>query len=266
MTAEWMKMTAPDFVEAVKTSGGVCVVPLGSIEKHGDHLPTGIDSYNTEARSRLACEKAGVVMFPVIPFMENSSAMANPGAVAMRAEVLMPFLWNIFNEIGRNGFRKIVMVNGHGGNRHLVGYLLQDFLVRQPEYMLYLCTLWYDETLANELMETENQAHGGELETSLSLHNVPGLVKMESVMDREVPFLGRYDHVKGADPAGKWYADVPAHYVGDARPATAEKGEHLVADIVEQMTACFESIRKDRRTAQVYREYRERVRRGGAVK
>jgi creatinine amidohydrolase len=266
MMMEWMKMTAPDFVKAVKTSGGVCAVPLGSIEKHGNHLPTGIDSYNVEARTRRACEKARVVMFPVIPFMENSSAMANPGAVAMRAEVLMPFLWNLFDEIGRNGFRKIIMVNGHGGNRHLVGYLLQDFLIRQPDYLLYLCTLWYRDALTKELMETENQAHGGELETSVALHNVGDLVKMEDVPGREVPFLGRYDHVKGADPAGKWYADVPQHYVGDARPATAEKGRRLVEDVVERMAHCFDSVRKDRRSERVYREYRERRARGGARK
>jgi len=266
MTVEWMKMTAPDFVKAVKTSKGVCVVPLGSIEKHGDHLPTGIDSYNVEARTRLACEKARVVMFPVISFMENSSAMANPGAIAMRAEVLMPFLWNILDEIGRNGFRKIVLVNGHGGNTRLLGYLLQDFLVRQPDYMIYLCTVWHRKELTDEIIETDNQAHGGEAETSVSLHNVGDLVKMENVPDREVPFLGRYDHVKGADPAGKWYADVPQHYVGDARPATAEKGKRLVEDIVEQMTACFESVRNDRKTAQVYRGYCERVRCGGMKK
>jgi len=260
---EWMKLTAPDFVEALETSAGVCVVPLGSIEKHGDHLPLGCDAFNVGVRVRQACEKARVVMFPVIPFMENSEAMANPGAVAMRREVLMPFLWNLFDEIARNGFRKIIMVNGHGGNNFLVGYLLQDFLMRAPDYMLYLCTAFHDEKLGEEVLETEVQAHGGERETSITLVNVPELVKMGNVPDGPVAMLGRASHLKDAKPAVWWFADVPDHYVGDARPATAGKGKRLHDHLVERMAESFRSVREDDVTLGVYREYLDRRRRGG---
>ena len=172
---EWMNLTAPDFVKAVKTSGGVCVLPLGSIEKHGDHLPVGIDTYAVQHRTRLACEKANVVMFPAVPFAENAEAMNNPGAVAMRREVLFDLVWNILDEIGRNGFRKIVIVSGHGGNVNFVGYLLQDSLYRDRDYLLYRCNVRPSAELQEKLLESEEQAHAGEQETSMALTVVPNL-------------------------------------------------------------------------------------------
>ena len=226
-------------------------------------MPLGIDTFNVEARTRRACEEAGVVMFPAIPFMENGEAVNNPGAVAIRAEVLMPFLWNIFDEIARNGFRKIVLVNGHGGNNNLVGYLLQDFLQRDRDYMIYLCTVGHDPKLMAKVLETEIQDHAGEMETSMSLCNVPELVKMENVPDKPYPKKGRAAHLKEAQPAPWWCADVPNHYVGDARPATPEKGRIFLENLVERMVACFESVKKDTKTAEVWEEYRTRRAKGG---
>ena len=263
---EWMKLTAPDFVEALGTSKGVCVLPLGSIEKHGDHIPLGIDTFNVEARVREACEKANVMMFPVIPFMENSEAMNNPGGIAMCSDALIPFLRNIFDEIGRNGFRKIILVNGHGGNQFLIHYLLQDFLRRRPDYMLYVCTVMYRRELAEELLTSAEQSHGGERETSIGLHNVPELIKMENVPAEPSPRLGRLSHLKDAKAAVWWCADVPEHYCGDAGAATSEKGKAFHDDLVKRMAESFISVRDDEKAAEVYREYRERVTKGGRTK
>jgi creatinine amidohydrolase len=223
----------------------------------------GIDTYAVQHRTRLACEKANVVMFPAVPFAENAEAMNNPGAVAMRREVLFDLVWNILDEIGRNGFRKIVIVSGHGGNVNFVGYLLQDSLYRDRDYLLYRCNVRPSAELQEKLLETEEQAHAGEQETSMALAAVPNLVKMKNVPNKAFPFRGRLGHLKETTAAVWWCADVPAHYCGDARPATARKGGAFIDDIVDRMASCFISIRDDEEAWKIYREYRGRKRRGG---
>ncbi|KPJ54515.1 MAG: hypothetical protein AMS16_04750 [Planctomycetes bacterium DG_58] len=263
---EWMNLTAPDFAKAVEDSGGVCVLPIASIEKHGEHLPLGCDTFNCELKVRRACEKANVMMFPVIPFAENSEAMNHPGAVALRRPVLFDFVWNLIDEIVRNGFRKVILVSGHGGNWFFAGYLLQDFLMREtaPKFMLYFCTLEWDMKVVAEVLETEC-THGGEGETSCCLVSVPDLVKMGNIPQKVYKPLGRVQHLRdaGIKPAIWWSADHPEHYNGDARPSTAEKGEKLFEDWVNRLAAAFKAVREDEKAFEVYREYIERRNRGG---
>jgi len=263
---EWMKLTAKDFPKAVEDSGGVCVLPIASIERHGEHLPIGCDTFNCEHKVRLACERAGVMMFPVIPFTENAEAMNHPGSVALRRPVLFDFIWNLIDEIVRNGFRKIILVSGHGSNWFFAGYLLQDFLMREndPRYMLYFCTLEWDRDVIKEVCDTD-LSHGGEHETSTCLVSVPDLVKMDDIPPKAYKSLGRVKHLReaGIKPAIWWSADYPEHYNGDARSATAEKGKALFEDWASRLAAAFEAVREDEVAFDVYREYLEQRARGG---
>lgn len=84
---EWLKLTAPDFDEACKRSRFLCILPFGCIEKHGEHLPLGTDSYVAEALSKAAAEVEPAVVFPVVHFFENAAAMPFPGAIAVNWDV-----------------------------------------------------------------------------------------------------------------------------------------------------------------------------------
>ena len=112
----WENLRCEEFEEAVKKSNGVCVVPIGCLEKHGPHSPLGTDTIIATGTCIKAAEMEPVVIFPTMFFGDKTGAGEFPGTVIFSLETR----WHIFretcNEIYRNGFKKILFVNGHGGN------------------------------------------------------------------------------------------------------------------------------------------------------
>ncbi len=135
---EWLHITA-NTLQAAAADHGVCIVPLGCLEKHSDHLPLGTDSLLAYKLACLAAEEEPALVFPAQHYTMVASASANPGAVAFDAKLAMQILETCFEEIARNGFKKIILYNFHGGNRNISRLLLQNHLTRQPRpYALYL--------------------------------------------------------------------------------------------------------------------------------
>jgi creatinine amidohydrolase len=112
---QWENLTAPDFAKAVKETG-VCILAIGVLERHSDHLPLGTDFLNGHATACLAAEKEAAVVFPPYYFGQINEARCFPGALTLRPTLLMELIQNVLDEIGRNGFKKIIIYNAHGGN------------------------------------------------------------------------------------------------------------------------------------------------------
>jgi len=246
---KWAELTAPEFEKAVKETGGVCVLPVGCVEKHFDHLPLGTDFLNADRICALAAEKEPAVVFPPYYFGQIHEARPFPGTVALPPVLALELLMAVCDEIARNGFRKIVIFNGHGGNRHLLNYLAQAGLAERKPYALYLHA-WGPSSDRQEqwdaILETKTHGHACECETSISLANHAHLVKMDAVRGRKSEPLGRFDHMPKRDRiTAQWYADHPDHYAGDAAPATAEKGEKLLALIVDSLAEYIRAVKND---------------------
>ncbi|HOI53704.1 MAG TPA: creatininase family protein, partial [Phycisphaerae bacterium] len=122
---EWTRMTGPQLAEAARDCG-VCLLPIGSLEAHGRHLPVGTDGLTTEAVCRAAAEAEPCVVAPMIWYSHVREMKATVGAVALDTGLLMPLVETVCDEIARNGFRKIILVNHHGGNRNWLPLLMQD--------------------------------------------------------------------------------------------------------------------------------------------
>lgn len=101
----------------------MCVVALGVVEKHGEHLPLGTDYLNAHKIASLAAEREPAVVVPPFCFGQIFEARCVPGAITLKPTLLLELIQGIFYEIGRNGFGKIVLYNGHGGNDHLLSFL-----------------------------------------------------------------------------------------------------------------------------------------------
>ena len=112
----WENLKCQEFPEAVKASKGVCVIPIGAMEKHGLHLPVGMDSIMVQEVARLAAEVEPVVVFPTFWFGEVNNLQPKPGAVCLSTRLQLSYLEELCREIARNGFKKILFLNGHGGN------------------------------------------------------------------------------------------------------------------------------------------------------
>ena len=256
---QWEELTAPEFGKAVKETG-VCLLATGCLEKHFDHLPLGTDYLNAHKICCLAAEKEPAVVFPPYYFGQIHEAKCFPGAVAIDPVLTLQLLMNVCDEIGRNGFKKIVILNGHGGNYFLVHYLCQTVLAERKPYVVYIP----DPVSADrqgqwdEILETAVHGHACECETSVSLANHPDLVKMEAVGGRKADPLGRLDHLPRGRTTNSWYSNYPDHYAGDAGAASAEKGEKLRSLMVDSLADAVRAMKNDETALELMGEFYDR--------
>src|ERR1035437_10143753 len=116
LSPQWEELTGPDFIHAIHQSQGVCLLPFGIIEKHGTQLPLGTDLIDVRHASLLAAKQEYAVVFPPYYFGQIAEARHEPGTVSYSAQLQIKLLQATTNEMARNGCKKIVIVNGHGGN------------------------------------------------------------------------------------------------------------------------------------------------------
>ncbi len=259
---QWENLTSDEFAAAVRDTG-VCIIAMGVVERHATHLPLGTDYLSGHAVANLAAEKEPAVVFPPFYFGQIYEARCFPGTLTIKPTLLMELVQGVLDEIGRNGFRKIILHNAHGGNNHLLPFLAQASLWEEKPYALYFYSDWlkgrrqrqWDATL-----ETKNHEHACECETSISLANHPELVKMERVPAEPAEPLNRLSQVPGNFSGISWYSNYPDHYAGDARPASAEKGRALQQLQVDGFVEFIAAVKADTVAPALNREFFQRVR------
>src|SRR5580700_3078974 len=128
LSTKWEELTAADFREAIGKAQGTCLLPFGILEKHGPHLPLGTDLLNVRYVSEHAAQQEYVVIFPQYFAGQIFEARHEPGTIAYSAEMQMKLLQETTDEMARNGCKKVVIVNGHGGNENLLPYFAQSQL------------------------------------------------------------------------------------------------------------------------------------------
>ena len=130
----WENLREEEFDGAIEASGGLCVIPLGCLEKHGQHLPVGTDYFEAQSIVKYAAEREEVVIFQPGAWLgevscfhafDNPEEMKLRGCIGIKQETLLRVLEELCDEIARNGFRKILIVNGHGGNTTLLRHFLR---------------------------------------------------------------------------------------------------------------------------------------------
>ncbi len=254
---QWEQLTAPQFDRAVRQTGRVCLLAVGCLEKHADHLPLGTDTLNGHRICCLAAEAEPAIVFPPYYFGQIHEARCFPGTIATGAALTLELLQAVCDEIARNGLRKIILYNAHGGNTALLQYLLQCTLERRRDYALYLPARLNDERRKQwaAILETPVHGHACECETSISLANHPDLVDMDAIGGRRTERLGRLAHLGPVQAQGYWYADYPDHYAGDANPASAAKGEKLRGLIVDQLAETIAAVKADQTTGDLLDEF-----------
>lgn len=204
----------------------VAVLPWGATEPHNLHLPYGTDSTQAERvaveAARIATERgASVVVLPTIPFGSNAQQLDTPLTIDLGPSAQAAILADVARSLDHHGVRKLVVLNGHGGNdfRAMVREL-------QPRIGVFLCVAdWWRATDARAHFD-EPGDHAGELETSVMLHLEPGLVRP---LDEAGPGRARVFAVRGLREPWAW---APRDWsrvtedtgVGDPSRATPEKG------------------------------------------
>lgn len=123
--SRWEELTASDWTQALKLSDSTCILPIGILEKHGPHAPIGSDLIQAREWAGRASKTAYAVVFPDYFYGQINEARHQPGTFALPEKVVWDLLETTCDEIGRNGFKKIVIINGHGGNIELIKCFVQ---------------------------------------------------------------------------------------------------------------------------------------------
>jgi len=262
----WMDLTSNDLPRAVRECAGLCLVPLGCLERHGPHLPLGTDTIVADAVARRAAEQEPAVVFPALYLGQIAEARPFPGAVSLPHGLLLELLTNVLDEIGRNGFQRIIICNAHGGNDGLLDVLMRSLQNARRDYIPYVFNayLWElpeeDRRRWAEMRATSRDGHAGESETSLLMHLRPDSVRMENFTD---PSDGVSRNMQaalgGVRNPWAWYARFPTHFGGDPTHATAEKGQFLIDAFVRRLVAVMRAVKADEVTPRLAREFYDRA-------
>lgn len=262
------RLTWPEMNEAIALQK-VVILPTGSTEQHGRHLPLDVDVFLTESVCLEVGRRAAdrVLVLPPIAYGLNLHHIDFPGTIHIEPEVFIAFCLNVTKSVTYHGFEKILIVNGHGSNSPLIDLIARRTVLETNS----LCAAVNYGRLADHAFEqvrdTPVIAHADEFETSLYLHLAAERVQMDHA-GKDTDVVGRYlssdsggdNPVRFSDYWGRW-TTLGVH--GDATTATAEKGAVIfeaavtaLVEVVDELRAWPIAPRTDQHTNPVQRDIR----------
>jgi creatinine amidohydrolase len=255
-------LTSPKFPKAVDLAGGVCVIPLGIIEKHGPHLPLGTDLYEAREIACHAAEKEYAVVFPPYFVGQIFEASHQPGAMAYSSELMWKMLDETCRELSRNGLKKIILLNGHGGNTNFLQFFCQSQLSKEQDYIVVLFRPGNDpvnEKEINSLTKAKLDDHAGEGETSMMYYINPAFVDQEALKSESGLDQDRLGKLPFAYTGIWWYAKYPNHFASDINTPNKRLGELLITSEAGQLSELIKFLKKDNTIEQLQEEFFKRA-------
>lgn len=262
LSPRWEELTAGDFVQAVHQSQGTCVLPFGILEKHGPHLPIGTDLLDVRFAVLNAVKQEYAVVFPEYYFGQIFEAQQEPGTIAYSLTTQLTLLQETVKEMARNGCKKILIVNGHGGNESLLPLFAQAQLATPRDYVVYVFGILHREA-PNGPKHKSNPAddqHGGETETSAMLVARPDLVHMDRAEQESGVSQNHLKNLPDTVYTGIWwYAKYPDHYAGEGSAGTKEYGAAGHKYWSGQIAEAIKAIKADDTSLKLQNEYFEKT-------
>ncbi|MBL6455117.1 creatininase family protein [Belnapia sp. T6] len=237
---EWMRLTAEE-LRARAAEDALVVIPVASLEQHGPHLATGVDIILGTAVAEETARRLGgpVVVTPCVWTGLAEHHMDFGGTVTLEYESFAGVLRGIVKSAARHGFRRMMLMNGHGGNAEAVAVAAGEFSI-EFGIRVAAATYWHavPEVIAPLLERQPGLMHACEAETSLMMHLRPDSVRTERLPEAHGPHSTRVE----GQPTGlalrrSFKAISPSGVIGDARVASAEKGAKLLEAIATRMAA-----------------------------
>jgi creatinine amidohydrolase len=257
LSVHWEELTGPDFVQAIKRAQGTCLLPFGILEKHGPHMPIGSDLFNARYAALHAAEQQYAVVFPEYYFGQIAEARHEPGTIAYSRDMQMALLQATTDEMARNGCKKILIVNGHGGNTSLLPFFAQSQLDKPHDYVVYIFNQ-RTPTMGGPQKKTTIDEHAGESETAKMMIVRPDLLHMDRATSESGADQHRLDLPPGVYTGIWWYARFPDHYAGDGSVATHELGEYQMKWWVDSVAKVITAIKADDESLKLQNEFFEK--------
>ncbi|QJA05553.1 creatininase family protein [Thermosulfurimonas marina] len=237
------ELTYPE-VEALSREGVPVILPLGSVEEHGPHLPLATDLYTAYRVAEMAARRVQALVAPPVYYGLCRSTAEHPGTISLRGETLRALVLDLLAGFFQHGFRAFLLLSGHAGGTHMAFIVdaAEEFLSRHPETALAVVSLLdLLRERAGDLLQTPGDSHAGEWETSLIQYFHPQLVRGSA--PEEYPRFPRYRIVSSKRafwPGGVW---------GDPGRASPEKGRLLAERLAEGLEYLLRELREEVRCA-----------------
>jgi creatinine amidohydrolase/Fe(II)-dependent formamide hydrolase-like protein len=226
----------------------VALLPVGSIEQHGPHLPLDTDAFDADYLARHvaeACREPRPLVLPLIPYGVAYHHEDFSGTISISPDTLSRMVYEIGMSAARHGILKLVIINGHGGNSPSLHFAAQ-MINRDAHIFTCVDTGESSDTDINAMAETANDVHAGEIETSTSLAVRPDLVRLEAARKSIPSFSSRYLNFSSKRGVG-WYAHTSrlsaTGVLGDPTKATAEKGKQMWHLMIKNLVEFVEDLK-----------------------
>lgn len=258
LSTRYEELTAVDFLKAIEKSAGTCMIALGILEKHGPHLPLGTDMIDSREVALRAAAKEYTLVFPPYYVGQIFEAKHQPGTIAYSQPLMWQLLQETCDELARNGIKKIILVNGHGGNTSFLHYFAQAQLASRKDYAVFLFEPSNDPALEvkiKKLRKTNFGGHADEEETSNMLSYRPDLVQLDQAKIQSGEDQNRLPELHNAYTGIWWYARYPNHYAGDGSTASRELGELILNSTSAQLAQMISEVKRDTKVLELQRKF-----------
>ena len=233
---ELMWMTMEDVRKELKARTPV-IIPFGTVEQHGAHLPLSTDTLQATAVAAKAAESVKVIVAPPVHYGQCSSTRNHPGTITLSGDTLRSLAKDLIISFSRQGFIKIILFSGHAGSIHMSALREAAEVCIQANDSLRLsviCDFDLVKKVSGDLVDTPRDGHAGEIETSRMMH-------LHSDSVREPPGEDYPNLPNGRvvpDPENYW----PGGVWGDPQAATAEKGSIIVERSAKELARIIETL------------------------
>jgi creatinine amidohydrolase len=230
----------------------VIIQPLGAIEQHGYHLPLIVDSAISQGvlgeALKLLSPQIPAYALPTLYYGKSNEHDGFPGTISLSASTLFSLLTEVSQSIYQAGFRKLILMNSHGGQPQIMEIIARDLHQQYPDLAIFPFFTWRVPNITNELLtptEQELGIHAGDAETSLILSLLPEQVKMDLAV-REYPrnlAPNSLLSLEGKLPFA-WLTKELSHsgVMGDGTNATKEKGDRILASLAQGWVRVIQDV------------------------
>ena len=237
-------------LSAELSNDSIIVLPLGAIEQHGPHLPLNTDFVVADAVSRAAVENFGAEtnawLLPTLPFTTSNEHAWAAGTMWLSATTMMAVIDDIGRCVASTTAKKIMFINGHGGNSALMAMMNRELRLKYGlQTFLAHPHMPADQGGSSAASELGMGVHGGVDETSVMLHLRPDLVDMSLAVRRVPEGLAKNEQVKfGGRVAFGWLSNdfFPEGHIGDPTGASAELGASMFTSAVDSLGIAMKEI------------------------
>lgn len=220
------EMTMDEFAAGLQLTRTV-LIPFGATEQHGSHLPLNTDTLEAFEVGRKLGQRRNIFIAPAVPYGVCRSTANHPGTISLTTATLRALAIDLVSSLYRQGLRNFILLTGHAGGTHTSTLIDagEELLQRFEDIRVAVLTEYMLAAREGRgIIETQDDSHAGEIETSRILHSHPHLVKGQGVREYPTFPVGMLVRDKRACwPGGVW---------GDPTKATAEKGARLEEAVV----------------------------------